>query len=152
MTAAFTNGGGTMPTTSASSNRIDHIYHAWDDALGKKDVTAAIALYAQDATIESPLVSYLLGRDQGIVRGYSEIRPFIEKVFQNTPPLRQRYRTEYFTNGRKVTWEYPHETPQGEQMDFVEVMDVNDHGLIQHHRVYWGWRGVGILQRGEYHR
>jgi len=85
-----------------------------------------------------------------IVRGHVEIR-FLEKVFQNTPPLRQRYRTEYFTNGTLVTWEYPHETPQGEQMDFVEVMDVNDRGLIQHHRVYWGWRGVGIVQRGEYH-
>lgn len=140
-----------MPTVSASSDQIDHIYHAWDDAPGKKDVNAAIALYAQDATIESPLVSYLLGRDEGVVRGHAEIRPSTEKVFQNTPPLRQRYR-EYFTNGRKVTWEYPHETSNGEQMDFVEVMDVNDRGLVQHHRVYWGWRGVGILQRGEYHR
>jgi hypothetical protein len=141
-----------MPAVSASSDRIEHIYHAWDDALGKKDVNAATALYAPDATIESPLVSYLLNRDQGIVRGHAEIRPFIETVFQHTPPLRQRHRTEYFTNGRKVMWEYPHETPQGEQMDFVEVMDVNDRGLIEHHRVYWGWRGVGILQRGEYHR
>jgi hypothetical protein len=141
-----------MPTVSASSDRIEHIYHAWDEALGKKDVSTAMALYAPDATIESPLVAYLLNRDQGIVRGHAEIRPFIETVFQRTPPLRQRHRTEYFTNGRKVMWEYPHETPQGEQMDFVEVMDVNDRGLIEHHRVYWGWRSVGILQRGEYHR
>jgi hypothetical protein len=141
-----------MSTVTASSDRIEYIYHAWDTALGKKDANAAIALYAQDAIIESPLVSHLLSREPGIVRGHAEIRPFIEKVFQNTPPLRQRYRTEYFTNGSKVMWEYPHETPQGEQMDFVEVMDINDRGLIQRHRVYWGWRGVGILRRGEYHR
>ena len=24
-------------------------------------------------------------------------------------------------------------------MDFVEVMEINDEGLIQHHKVYWGW-------------
>jgi hypothetical protein len=61
-------------------------------------------------------------------RAHPEIRPFIEKVFQNTPPLRQRYRSEYFTNGRKVTWEYPHDTPQGEQMDFVEPLVVSRAG------------------------
>ena len=60
-----------MPTVSASSDRIEHVYHAWDDGLGT---------------------------------------------------------------------------------DFVEVMDVNDRGLIEHHCLYWGWRDVGILQRGEYHR
>jgi len=24
-------------------------------------------------------------------------------------------------------------------------------GFIQHHRVYWGWFGVNILNRGEHH-
>ena len=49
-------------------------------------------------------------------------------------------------------WEYPRSTPQGDQMDFVEVMELNDEGLIQYHRVYWGWYGFGVLQRDEYHR
>ncbi|MCW2558410.1 MAG: hypothetical protein JWP55_2374 [Mycobacterium sp.] len=39
----------------------------------------------------------------------------------------------------------------GEQMDFVEVMEIED-GLIRAHRVYWGWRGVPILANDEYHR
>jgi hypothetical protein len=30
----------------------------------------------------------------------------------------------------------------GEQMDLVEVMELNDEGLIQHHKVYWGWFGL----------
>ena len=60
MSAVRVNGGGSMPPVSASSDRIEHIYHAWDNALGKKDVNAAMA---PDATIESPLVSYLLNRD-----------------------------------------------------------------------------------------
>lgn len=37
-------------------------------------------------------------------------------------------------------------------MDFVEAMDLNDEGRIQRHCVYWGWRGVQVLQRDEYHR
>jgi hypothetical protein len=77
--------------------------------------------------------------------------PFLKKVAERKPPLRQRYRTGYFTDGRKLMWEYPRETPEGDQMDFVEVMELNDEGLIQHHRVYWGWRGFDVLERDEYH-
>jgi hypothetical protein len=33
----------------------------------------------------------------------------------------------------------------------VEVMDVKD-GLIQHHRVYWGWRSVKVLEDDAYRR
>jgi hypothetical protein len=36
-------------------------------------------------------------------------------------------------------------------MDFVEVMEIED-GLIRHHRVYWGWFGVRVMERDEYHR
>jgi hypothetical protein len=31
-------------------------------------------------------------------------------------------------------------------MDIVEVMEIRD-GRIAHHRVYWGWYGVRMLQR-----
>jgi hypothetical protein len=47
-------------------------------------------------------------------------------------------------------WEYPGVTPDGEQMDFVEVMDLKD-GLIQHHRVYWGWFGFNLLKKDQPH-
>jgi SnoaL-like domain len=80
--------------------KIDHVYRAWDEALGNRNVDAAIALYAPDATIESPLVSYLLGSENGVCRGRDELRRFIETVFQRTPSVRKRYRTAYFTDGR----------------------------------------------------
>lgn len=47
---------------------------------------------------------------------------------------------------------YPRAAGKGEQMDFVEAMELNDEGLIQRHCVYWGWLGVGMLQRNAYHR
>jgi hypothetical protein len=43
-----------------------------------------------------------------------------------------------------LTWEYPRETPDGDQADLVEVMDI-EHGLIRHHGVYWGWVGFKTL-------
>jgi hypothetical protein len=63
--------------------------------------------------------------------------------------MRKFHRTGYFTDGEKLIWEYPRESPEGEQMDFVEVMELKD-GLIHRHRVYWGWYGVGVMRRDEY--
>jgi hypothetical protein len=50
-----------------------------------------------------------------------------------------------------MIFEYPRVTPDGEQMDFVEVMEIGD-GLIQRHCVYWGWRGVKVIQDDAYHK
>lgn len=43
------------------------------------------------------------------------------------------------------------ETPDGEQMDIVEVMEIRG-GLIRHHRVYWGWSSVNMLKDGQHPR
>jgi hypothetical protein len=94
----------------------------------------------------SPLVSHLLNKEEGICRGKGELKRFFETLAPRKPKARQFYRTGYFTNGRTIMWEYPHDTPRGEQMDFVEVMEI-ENGLIQKYRVYWSWSGFGILKR-----
>src|SRR5262245_39669056 len=124
----------TTDNRTSAHAAAERIYHAWDEALGRKDLDGALALYACDATIESPLVRRLLGSPRGVCKGHAELRRFIELVFRNTPAFRRRFRTKYFTDGAKLVWEYPRETPDGEQMDFVEVMEIDDQGLIQHHR------------------
>ena len=141
----------TVITRKAADDEIEHVFQAWDDALGAKDLDAAISLYHEDCTLESPLVSYLLGSDDGVVRGREQLREFVAKVFAHQPPERRRFRTGYLTDGRTVTWEYPRESPTGEQMDIVEVMETAD-SLITRHRVYWGWKSVGMLLRGEHGR
>lgn len=145
-----------VPSTSQSSasptTPPERIYYAWNDALSRNDAAALTALYAPDAEIESPLIPYLMGTERGICRGHAELRAFFDKVAAQKPPVRQYYRTGYLTDGKKIIWEYPTQAPKGEQMDFVEVMELNDDGLIQKHRVYWGWFGFGVLQRGAYHR
>lgn len=73
-------------------------------------------------TIESPLIPHLMGSERGICRGHDEMRPFFEAVAREKPQIRRYYRTGYFSDGKKLMWEYPRISPDGEQMDFVEVM------------------------------
>jgi ketosteroid isomerase-like protein len=136
-----------MSDTTETIRDAERIYRAWDDALGRKDLDAALSLYAPDVVLESPLVRHLLGREDGIVRGRDDLRQFVDKVFKTQPALRQRYRTGFFTDGKRLMWEYPRATEAGQQMDLVEVMDIAD-GLIQQHRVYWGWFGLKVLEDG----
>jgi hypothetical protein len=128
-----------------ATSEIEHIFRAWDDALGARDLDASMALYQPDATLESPLVRYLLGIEEGIIRGRDDLRSFVAQVFASEPPQRQRFRVGFLSDGGRVTWEYPRQADSGEQMDIVEVMEIRD-GLIQHHRVYGGWYSVKLYE------
>jgi hypothetical protein len=128
---------------------FDRIYNQWDEALRTENLDAALALYAPDSTIESPLIGHLLGIERGICRGHEELRQFIQLAFQRKPHARKHFRTGYLTDETRLIWEYPRATPEGDQMDFVEVMEIRGR-LIQHHRVYWGWFGLDLLKKGHY--
>ncbi len=136
---------------AGASTPVERVYFAWDDALSRNDTTALLSLYAEDAVLESPLIPHLLGTQRGVLRGHAELRSLLDKVAERKPPVRRFHRTGYLTDGKRLIWEYPRETPDGDQMDFAEAMEVNEQGLIQRHCVYWGWFGVRVLQRDEYH-
>jgi hypothetical protein len=135
----------------AALGAIERVYRAWDAALSSKDVEAAVVLYADDIRLESPLVRHLTGSDEGIIAGREQLREFIRLVFDRTPGNRGHFRTGFFTDGRRLIWEYPRETPDGDQMDFVESMEI-ENGLIRQHRVYWGWFGVKVIEENRYRR
>jgi predicted SnoaL-like aldol condensation-catalyzing enzyme len=124
---------------------VERIYKLWDTALGQRDLEASLSLYAEDASIESPLVCHLMNTPAGIVQGKANLRAFIARVFQTNPPQRKRFRQGFFTDGRVLTWEYPRESPEGDQMELVEIMEIED-GLIKRHRVYWGWYALNVLK------
>ena len=143
-----------QPTKGGEPDAVrsaERIYQLWDAALGVKDVDAAVALYAEDTQLESPLVRHLLGSERGIIEGRDRLREFVRVVFEQTPASRRRHRSGFFTDGRKLIWEYPRATPDGDQMDFVESMEI-ENGLIRRHCVYWGWFGVKVLEQDRYHR
>ncbi|KVG68948.1 nuclear transport factor 2 family protein [Burkholderia ubonensis] len=135
----------THTDTDADARRI---HEGWHAAVVSRDLDALMSLYAQDAVLETPLVVVALpDHGSGVLRGKAAIAEFFAAGLRNPQNrLGRWYRTGlFFSNGRQLVWEYPRETPEGDQVDLVEVMDLRD-GLIAHHRVYWGWVGFTALR------
>lgn len=127
--------------------RILHIHEQWHTCVMRRDLDGLMALYHDDAVLESPLILAVLnGQEDGILLGKDAIASFFATGFSDAGNgLGRWYRTAvFFSNGRQLTWEYPRATPHGDQVDLVEVMDIED-GVIRHHRVYWGWFGFQAL-------
>lgn len=141
-----------MHNTQKYNNAADRIYHEWDRALAENKVENLLLLYAKDAVLESPLVPHLLNQASGVCVGHEELKQLLLMLAKRKPDLRKYYRTPCLRLNNLIMWEYPRLTPNGEQMDFAEIMNLNDQGLIQSHRVYWGWRGVKVMQDDAYHR
>lgn len=139
-------------STSSSDFLSDcaRIHQQWHDRAKSCDTEGLLALYAVDAVLETPLAQAIFdGRDSGVLRGHREIRPFFEEGARRRPNALVRWhRTgRWLTDGeRLLVWEYPRQAPDGDQVDLVEVMEIAG-GLIQHHRVYWGWFGTELLTR-----
>lgn len=125
----------------------ERIYREWHEAFCGNDVAALVRLYAPDATIESPSMPYLMERAEGICRGTQEIREYYTRVMRHKPK-QPFFRTPLLAEGSRLMWEYPRETPTGEQMEFVEVMDLAG-GVIARHRIYWGWGAMEQLARAQ---
>jgi steroid delta-isomerase len=133
--------------SQSTDAEIRHVYERWHETIVARDVDGLMALYSGDAVLETPLILTMLkGSTEGVLRGKEAIKPFFEaglRKLQND--FGRWYRTgTFFSNGRQLVWEYPRETPQGNQVDLVEMMDIAG-GLIIHHRVYWGWVGFKAL-------
>jgi hypothetical protein len=138
--------------TTERKQQIERIYNEWDKALSDNDAEALLQLYAKDAILESPVIPALTGNEKGELQGHAALLPLFKTVAERKPEVRKYYRKGYFTDGHQLVFEYPHHTPNGEQMDFVEVMEINEEGLIQKHKVYWGWYGVNVIEKNRYHR
>ena len=132
-----------MEHDTASMTRI---YRQWHDHARNRDTAALIGLYADDAVFESPLVPVIMGTDSGVLRGRPQILAFLEEGTRRRPnELVRWYRTgQYLVAGDTLVWEYPRQTPEGDQVDILELMQIRD-GLISHHRIYWGWFGTQML-------
>jgi hypothetical protein len=132
---------------------IHRIYDGWHNAVVARDLAAVTALYAEHALFETPLILAIRPHAaEGILRGRAAISAFFAQGFAAAagspgPALGRWYRTGmFFANGRHLTWEYPRATPEGDQIDLMEMMEI-EAGLIRHHRVYWGWVGFGALAK-----
>ena len=127
-------------------NTAEYLYHAWHDAAKSRDTDALIALYHDDAELESPLVPIIMQRTNGTLRGKAEIRAFLAEGARRRPNEWVRWYRDahYYTGSDILIWEYPRQTPNGNQVDILELMQHRD-GKIYRHRIYWGWFGTQML-------
>ena len=125
----------------------ERIYKLWHKYARDVDVNGLLSLYAFDATLETPVIQAILNTETGALKGHSELRRFFEEGGRRRPNELVRWHREpdqFFFDGQQLMWEYPREAPDGSQIELVEVMNLSN-GLIQHHRIYWGWFGIQRL-------
>ena len=87
-----------------------------------------ISLYAEDAIFEIPLVPAILDTTNSALEGKTAIRHFLEEGSKRRPnETREVFRTgEYLTNRDILMWEYPRITDNGEQINILEVMEIEE--------------------------
>ena len=124
----------------------EQIYRQWHEAAKSRNTAALLALYHEAAELESPLVPIILNQNSGVLHGKAEIGRFLKEGTRRRPnELVRWYRSgQYLASGDLLVWEYPRQTPDGEQIDILELMQLKD-GLIWRHRIYWGWFGTQML-------
>jgi hypothetical protein len=147
----YAKGGKMTENTVQARNFLadcEFIFREWDTRAKALDSEGLLQLYATDAILESPLIPAILDdKRDGILRGHQELRRFFKEGGKRRPnALIRWHRTgQWLTDGHRfLVWEYPREAPDGDQVDLVEVMEI-ENGLIQYHRVYWGWKGCALI-------
>jgi steroid Delta-isomerase len=133
--------------SGSTEAQVRRVYEEWHAGVNSHDIPRVMALYGENATLESPAILAIYPHlEEGILRGRSEIETFFTKTLGAlSKEFRALYRSDlYLSTGKLLVWEYPRKTPTGEQVDLVESMDIED-GLIVYHRVYWGWKGFQAL-------
>jgi hypothetical protein len=134
------------PWPQTSREQAQFVFDEWDRRARKLDVAGLVDLYTDDAILESPLVPRILDRSGGILRGKAELARFFTEGGRRRPNefVRWHRRRTYLWDGLTLSWEYLRATPEGDQVDICEVMELVD-GRIAAHRIYWGWFGTEML-------
>jgi len=130
----------------STRQQAQFIFDEWDRRARSLDVPSLLDLYDDDAVLESPLVPRILDRPGGVLRGKRELERFFTEGGRRRPNELVRWQRTgaYLWDGRILSWEYQRATPDGDQVDIAEVMELAA-GRIAAHRIYWGWFGTEML-------
>lgn len=143
----------TMTGSDSSSHPVtadEHdarfIFAEWDRRARGRDVPGLLELYTDDATLESPLVPRILGPASGVLTGQDAIGDFLSEGTRRRPNTLVRWHRsgQYLWDGRTLSWEYLRATPDGDQVDIAEFMELRG-PRIAAQRIYWGWFGTEML-------
>ena len=123
---------------------VEQTLRAFDAAWAKRDLEGIVALFTDDATLESPLVPRLLSRRDGVLHGRSEIRDMVRALLERGIPWGKH--EEPIIHGHRAALEFRSAPSEGEQFYSVDIIEVRD-GRIQSLRAYSGWRPLARLAR-----
>jgi hypothetical protein len=142
-----------MTATDNGRDRAQFIFDEWDRRARSRDVEGLLELYADDAVLESPLVPRILDRPSGALHGKAELGQFFAEGGRRRPNdlVRWHRSGDFLWDGHTLSWEYQRATPEGDQVDIAEVMEIVE-GHIAAHRIYWGWFGTETLIRNALER
>ncbi len=117
---------------------VEQVVVAMEDAWSRNDVEGVVAVFAPDATLESPLVSRVMNRGEGVCHGRDEIREVVRAIIKrgrpwdgHAPPI---------VRGNTVAVEYTSPSSDANQVS-VDIIEVKN-GMIQSLRAYLGWRAI----------
>jgi ketosteroid isomerase-like protein len=124
--------------TDEQNTSAERVITELEAAVSRGDLEGAVALFAEDATIESYLVSRIFNRTDGVCRGRAEIRQLLRALMTrglpwggHEPPI---------IRGNTVAIEYRTASSDTEHFS-VDIIDVRD-GKIESLRAYAGWRAL----------
>ena len=116
---------------------VEEVIRAWDAAWSREDLEGVVALFAQTATLESPLVPRVLAGREPVVRGRDEIREVVRTIMQRGVPWGRH--EALLIRGDTVAIEF--RTADGTRFYGVDIVEVRD-GRIQCLRAYAGWSAL----------
>lgn len=126
------------------ADQTEHVIAALEAAVARKDVAAMAALFAEDATLESYLVTRVFARADGVCHGRAEIEQLARTLMQGPPPWGSH--APPIIRGHTAAIEYKTRTSEKETFS-VDIIEVR-HGKIQSLRAYAGWRALAAATGG----
>lgn len=133
--------------TTTTRTHAQYVHDEWDRRTRAHDIDGLLDLYLPHAVLESPLVPRIMDTTSGVLTGHRQLREFFERGTRGRPNELVRFHRsgQFLFEDDRLVWEYPRQTPEGDQVDITEVMDLAG-PKIRHHRIYWGWFGMPLLQ------
>ena len=121
--------------------RPEQVLSDMEEAFSRRDLEGIVALFTEDATIESYLVSLVFNRKKGVCRGRAEIRELVGTLMKRGTPWGGH--EPPIVRGNTIAIE--HRTASSDTEKFsVDIIEVSD-GKIQSLRAYAGWRAITAL-------
>jgi ketosteroid isomerase-like protein len=107
-------------------------------AFARNDLEGTVILFAEDASVESYLVSRVFNRKEGVCHGRAEIRELVRALMKRGVPWGRH--EPPIVRGNTVAVEYSGASSDAEKFS-VDILEVRD-GKIQSLRAYAGWRAI----------